>query len=193
MQFTDHALAQLAHDYGRFRGLGLALAVAVALAESGGDSAAVNVTGNHPPSRDRGLWQINSYYHPEVSDDAAFDPASCAQAAYRISRSGTDWTPWSTFTSGSYTRFLPRARLVATQVELPSAYALHRQLQLGSVGADVAAVQHRIGCTADGTFGPVTQGMVKAYQQDNPPLAVDGIVGQHTCEALGWHWQPVSA
>lgn len=39
--------------------------------ESGFDPAAV---GNVDP-RDRGLAQINSYWHPEVSDEEAFDPA----------------------------------------------------------------------------------------------------------------------
>lgn len=41
--------------------------------ESGFDPAAV---GNVDP-RDRGLAQINSYWHPSVSDAEAFDPAFC--------------------------------------------------------------------------------------------------------------------
>lgn len=33
----------------------------------------VNTAGNHPPSRDRGLYGINDYWHKEVSDEVAFD------------------------------------------------------------------------------------------------------------------------
>lgn len=36
-----------------------------------------------------------------------------------------------------------------------------------------------------GTYGPNTESKVKAFQQDNPPLKVDGIVGQQTWRALG--------
>lgn len=36
-----------------------------------------------------------------------------------------------------------------------------------------------------GTFGPNTESKVKAFQQDNPPLKVDGIVGLQTLRALG--------
>lgn len=39
--------------------------------ESANDPAALGYLDD----RDRGLLQINSYYHPEVSDDEAFDPA----------------------------------------------------------------------------------------------------------------------
>jgi len=48
------------------------LAVRVAKCESGLDIKAVhtNTTG----TRDRGLFQINDYYHPEVTDAQAFDP-----------------------------------------------------------------------------------------------------------------------
>ena len=48
------------------------LAVRVAKAESN-----LNVTArcvNGPDSIDRGLFQINSYYHPEVTDEQADDP-----------------------------------------------------------------------------------------------------------------------
>lgn len=47
------------------------LAVAVAKCESGLNPAAVNT--NTDGSRDRGLYQINEKYHPEVTDAQAFD------------------------------------------------------------------------------------------------------------------------
>lgn len=95
-----------------FSGNALDVAVAIAHAESGfnpsakgyNKDAAGNVT-----SVDRGLWQINSHYHSEVSDACAFDPSCCAKAAYTISNGGTDWTPWSTYNSGAYKQYLGEA------------------------------------------------------------------------------------
>jgi len=53
------------------------LALAVAEAESGFNPAAVNT--NTDGTRDRGLYQINEKWHPEVSDAQAFDPSYAAQ------------------------------------------------------------------------------------------------------------------
>lgn len=91
--------AQIAgHAYAAgFRGKALVNAVAVALAESGGRTDAVGVNSDRWHSRDRGLWQINSHWHPEVSDAEAFNPASAARAAYRISSGGGSWSPWATW------------------------------------------------------------------------------------------------
>lgn len=42
--------------------------------ESTHDPNASNTKGNYPPgSIDRGIWQINDYWHPEVSDQCAYD------------------------------------------------------------------------------------------------------------------------
>jgi hypothetical protein len=45
---------------------------------------------------DRGMWQISSYYWPEFSDAQVFDPRGAAEAAFVISRQGTDFSPWDT-------------------------------------------------------------------------------------------------
>lgn len=74
---------------------------AVALAESGGDPNATNV--NTDGSRDRGLYQINDKYHPEVSDTCAYDPVCSAKAAYSISNRGTSFSPWNS----PWPQFLP--------------------------------------------------------------------------------------
>lgn len=89
----------------------LPTAVAVALAESGGDTGIVRVNagGTAPGSRDRGLWQINDRWHPEVSDACAFDPVCATREAVRISKGGTDWSPWNAYKSGAYRRFLEPA------------------------------------------------------------------------------------
>lgn len=112
-RLTPAQIAQVARAAG-FIGAGLVTAVAVALAESGGNPRAVHVNADKYRSRDRGLWQINDHWHPEVSDAAAFDPASAAAAAYRISGGGRSWSAWSTYKSGAAAKQLGTARLAAS-------------------------------------------------------------------------------
>ena len=51
------------------------LCLSVAKCESNFNSKVVNIKGNYPStSKDRGLFQINSYWHKGVSDEMAFDP-----------------------------------------------------------------------------------------------------------------------
>lgn len=97
-----------------FTGDGLIWSIAVAAAESGGNPAAVG--RNTDGSRDRGLWQINSKWHPEVTDAAAFNPAQAAAAAYRISGGGKNFKPWATYTNGSANGWLSKATTAAAQV-----------------------------------------------------------------------------
>jgi Lysozyme like domain len=108
MPVTAHGAAGLAVAAAQagFTGQGLRLAVAVGLAESGGSPTA---RGPNPPtpgcltgSIDRGAWQLNDCYHPEVTDSCADDLACAASATYRISAAGTDWREWTTFESGAY-------------------------------------------------------------------------------------------
>lgn len=70
------------------------MAAAVALAESSGNPTedVVNTGGAYPGSHDRGLWQMNSVAHSEVSNP--FDPLANARAAVRISNNGANWRPW---------------------------------------------------------------------------------------------------
>lgn len=42
-------------------------------------------------------------------------PVEQAKAAWDISGHGTNWSPWSTFTSGAYQRYLPAARAAVAQ------------------------------------------------------------------------------
>jgi hypothetical protein len=77
------------------------LAAAIALAESGGVPNAL-VRSSREISV--GLWQINTMVHP-YTVDAMRDPRQNAAAAYAISRGGTDWRPWSTYTAGTYRVF----------------------------------------------------------------------------------------
>jgi peptidoglycan hydrolase-like protein with peptidoglycan-binding domain len=58
------------------------------------------------------------------------------------------------------------------------------QLQSGSEGRQVRILQHALGITVDGVFGPQTEAAVKAFQASHG-LQVDGVVGPQTSAALG--------
>lgn len=111
---TPAQIATVAAGAG-FRGTALRNAVAVALAESGGRTDAVGVNSDRWRSRDRGLWQINDHWHPEVSDALAFNPVTCARAAYRISAGGTNWSPWSTWKNGAAQTQMAKAQIGVNQ------------------------------------------------------------------------------
>jgi hypothetical protein len=70
------------------------LAVRVAKCESGFNWNATRT--NTDGSRDRGLYQINSKYHPEVSDAEAFDPIFSTKFFCKAFKAGhLDWWNWS--------------------------------------------------------------------------------------------------
>jgi hypothetical protein len=111
--------AAVAHDAG-FRAGPLVTAVAVALHESTCDSFARGVNGATSGcpygSTDRGLWQINSCYSPDVSDHCAFEAACNARAAYRMSAGGTSWRAWASYTTGRYVPYLDEARAAVARL-----------------------------------------------------------------------------
>lgn len=87
-------------------------AAAVGMAESGGNPHAHNPI---PPDNSYGLWQINMYGKLGPARRAKFglssnsdlyDPATNARAMAAISHGGSDFSPWSTYTSGAYRKYL---------------------------------------------------------------------------------------
>jgi hypothetical protein len=90
-------------------------ATAIALAESGGRPRAHNPT---PPDDSYCLMQINMLgrlgparrvrFHLRSNTDL-YDPATCMRVAYVISAGGSDWTPWATYTRGTYRQYLARS------------------------------------------------------------------------------------
>jgi nucleoid-associated protein YgaU len=68
------------------------IAAEIAMAESGGNQFA------HSPTADFGYWQIN-VSHGAL---ATYDAYGNARAAITVSHDGTDWYPWTTYTSGAY-------------------------------------------------------------------------------------------
>jgi hypothetical protein len=109
---TTVRVAQLAQQAG-FSGNDWVIAVAVAEAESAGWTRARLI--NTDCSVDRGLWQINSFGHGEVSDSCAFDPTCNAQGAHTIWANG-GWTQWTTFNNGAYRSHLAEAQAAVDQV-----------------------------------------------------------------------------
>jgi hypothetical protein len=98
-------IEQMAQQLG-FTGNSAQTIAAIALAESGGDTQAVghNLNG----TSDYGLVQINSIHFAtgDITAGGALNPYSALAYAYTLSKKGSDFTPWSTFTNGRYTQFL---------------------------------------------------------------------------------------
>ena len=79
------------------------LAMAIAFAESGG---VPNAILRNDREYSVGLWQINTRAWPQWSPEELKDPRRNAEAAFAISKGGTNWNPWSTFKNGTYQRYL---------------------------------------------------------------------------------------
>ncbi len=96
----------------------LATALAIAMAESGLRTNATNVNTDVYQSVDRGLWQINNHWHPDISDNQAYDPTGLgnARAMMEVSNNGTNWNPWSTYSSGAYLSHLGVAEEAVNEV-----------------------------------------------------------------------------
>jgi hypothetical protein len=117
-KISDSQIAGYAKAAG-VSGDNLAIAVAIALAESGGNTTSHNAI---PPDNSYGLWQINMLgslgpaRRSEFgisSNDQLYDPAVNARAMIKISGGGTNWKPWSTYTSGKYRVYLARGKVAA--------------------------------------------------------------------------------
>ena len=108
---SDVEIARLARGAG-FSGEDWVISVAVAKAESSGWTRARLI--NTDCSVDRGLWQINSFWHGEVSDSCAFTPSCAAQGTRTIWASG-GWGQWVTFTNGAYQAHMSAARAAVNQ------------------------------------------------------------------------------
>jgi LysM repeat protein len=84
-------LEELWQDAGGWGGAAV-LAASIAMAESSGQQYATGGVG------ERGYWQIN----PNHGSLSTYDPLGNAKAAVILSDDGTNWTPWTTYTSGAY-------------------------------------------------------------------------------------------
>lgn len=170
-----------------FSGPSVFTATAVALAESGGRVHAANTAGNTPPSRDRGLWQINDHYHPEVTDEQAFNPVGCGLAAYRISSGGRQWTQWSTWNSGAALKLLPRAKTAGHDQHGLQVY-VHGLIRRGTGGVIASTVRYVLGRT--GRSGALDARDVELLREAQAATGLnpDGVIGPLTSARWGWVW-----
>ncbi len=103
---SDHYSFAMLYDLlgsNGFKGDGLDIGAAVVMAESGGDAKNKHV--NADGTVDRGLWMLNKFWHPEVSDACAYNAGCATRAAFKISKGGTDFSQWATYTNGAYKKF----------------------------------------------------------------------------------------
>ncbi|HEY8304362.1 MAG TPA: peptidoglycan-binding protein [Solirubrobacteraceae bacterium] len=84
----------------------------------------------------------------------------------------------------------PHARAPSAP-EPPTTAGHHIQLQSGSEGRQVRILQHALGITVDGRFGPRTLAAVRAFQARHH-LPVDGVVDEQTSAALAGRPAPVA-
>jgi len=97
-------------------------------------------------------------------------------------------------TSLSAAGLIPADKLAQAQVAAgcgataSASYTFTRNLTIGSTGADVTALQTKLGVTpATGYYGPITAAAVSKYQVDNGIVAVGtGTVGPLTLAKLNW-------
>lgn len=94
---TGVQMAATAFDAG-FDGDNLYIACAVAHAESGWRTDARLFTSQEDS---RGLFQINTFAHPDADKNQIYDPVYNAKYAYALWRRA-GWQPWTTYTRGTY-------------------------------------------------------------------------------------------
>lgn len=114
---TYQQMLQLAQAAG-FTGTGALVIAAIGEAESSGIPS--NTHTNSDGTIDRGILQINSYWHSEVSDTCAFDPQCAFSAAYRISNNGSDFSQWATYQNGDYRQYIAGTNLLSVPVTTSS-------------------------------------------------------------------------
>lgn len=69
-------------------------ALRVAYGESGLNDSAKFVNSDGPKSIDRGFWQINNHWHPDISDECAYYFECANYEAMKIYKSRSNWTAW---------------------------------------------------------------------------------------------------
>lgn len=78
------------------------IAAAVALAESAGNSGAVNATDNNGTQTSWGLWQVSNGTHNQPVPNILDPNVNAAAAVAKYKGAGNTFTPWGTYTSGAY-------------------------------------------------------------------------------------------
>ena len=109
----DSDIARLLVDAG-FRGESAIVAFCIVIAESGGDTWAINMNTHAPEadtylSLDKGLVQFNDYWWPIAQSSDAFVPELAIAEFFVASKEGTDFQPWVAYKNFSFVRHVERA------------------------------------------------------------------------------------
>lgn len=90
------------------------IAAAIALAESSGNSDALNLTDNNGTQTSVGLWQVSNGTHQYPSSWLT-PQGNAAEAVAKYNAAG-GWSPWGTYNSGAYRTFLQSGVSPATSL-----------------------------------------------------------------------------
>ena len=100
---------------GGFRGFDLTTAIAITQPESGRNTDSRYVTSQEDS---RGLWQINTYAHPQYDRNRLYDRLYNAVAAFQVYRnSNSSFHPWTTYVAGKHRPFLNDAADAVRQLQ----------------------------------------------------------------------------
>ena len=102
---TPDQLSQYAANAG-FSGFSKDIIVAIAQAESSGNTEAYN--SNDPYGGSWGVLQINGAHFQSgtTTKACALNPQCAFKFAFGLSKGGTDFSAWGTYTSGSYKQYM---------------------------------------------------------------------------------------
>jgi Lysozyme like domain len=82
------------------------VAAAIAEAESGGCSTALNPADNNGTQSSFGLWQISNGTHNPPAANIYDGNVNARLAVAKYRAAGNQFTPWGTYNSGAYARYL---------------------------------------------------------------------------------------
>jgi hypothetical protein len=151
------------------------VAAAIALAESGGRPDALNPNDNGGTQSSFGLWQISTGTHRPPSPNWA-SPAENAKLAVAKYKGAGGFSPWGTFATGIYKKFLHGAKVPASALAGGG----------GSSGGTLGSVIGDIISGFEGGPGLATKSVPSA------PAALTGIaagIGKFA-QAIDWFFTP---
>ena len=124
----------------------------------------VNEGGTAPGSIDRGLLAFNSKWHPEVSDECAYDGVCAIKEGVRVYREqGNSWAAWNTYKNGAYEKYLREARVA---VEAEARIRQERSMRIAAEGVTSRLQDRLVSTEAD------LNATLEELQQANKALAL---------------------